>query len=91
MTCRRSWHAANAGASKRQSFAGGDQCPHLAIAHDVGDLIGLEQRIEWHEDAAGSRCAEAGDDGLEALFEVDRDALAALQSETDEAADKTFD
>jgi hypothetical protein len=76
---------------QRQALGRGDQRPHIAVAHDVGDLIGLEQGVERHEDAAGGGRAKTGDDGLEALLEVDGDPLAALQAEADEAADEAFD
>jgi len=79
------------GGEQRQAFAGGEQRADIAVAHDVGHLISLEQRIERHEDATGGGCAETGDDRFEALFEVDRDALAALQAEADEAGDEAVD
>ena len=63
----------------------GDKHAHVAVAHDVGDLLGLEQRVDRDEDASGGWRAEAGDDGFETLFQVDGDALAALQAEADDA------
>ncbi len=67
--------------SNGQTLGRGHQHPHIAVLQDEGDLLGLEQRIDRHEDAAGSRRAETGDDGLEALFQVDGDAFAARQAE----------
>ena len=68
-------------AELRQPLGRGHEHAHVAVAQDVADLVGLQQRIERHEDAARRRRAEAGDHGLEALFQVDRDALAAPQAE----------
>ena len=62
-----------------------DQHPHIAVAHDVGDLLGLEQRIQWHEYTAGRGRAETGDHRFKTLFEVNGNPLAALQTEVDGA------
>ena len=74
-----------------QALRRGDQHADIAVAQDVGHLLGLEQRVERHEDAAGGRRAKAGDHRLETLFQIDRDALAALQAKTDQAAGKIID
>jgi hypothetical protein len=49
--------------------------PHVAVAQDVADLFRLEQRIEGDENASRFRGAEARDHGLDALVEVDADAI----------------
>ena len=69
----------------------GDQHAHIAVAQDVAHLFGLEQRVQRHKDAAGGRCAKAGDHRLETLFQIDGDALAALQAECDQASGKADD
>ncbi len=79
------------GFEQRQPFRRGHQHPDIAVAQDVGDLLGFQQRIERHEDAARSRGAEAGDHRLETLFEVDGDALAALQPQSDQPPGELVD
>jgi hypothetical protein len=66
----------------------GTQYPHIAIAQDVANLIRLEQWIEGYKDTTGSRSAETGDHGLEALLQVDGDALAALEPKGQQTASK---
>ena len=69
----------------------GNQYPHIAVAHDVADLLGLEQRIQRHEDAAGSGSAKAGDDRLETLLEIDGDPLTTLKPKVHQATGKICD
>ena len=69
-----------------QALRRGDQHAHVAVAQDVADLLGLEQRIHRHERTAGAGRAEAGDHRFEALVEVDADPFAALQAQTRDAA-----
>ena len=59
----------------------GYQYPHVAVAHDVADLFGLQQRIQRHKDSAGRRCPETGDHRFETLLKVDGDALSALDAQ----------
>ena len=58
---------------------------HAAVVEDVGDLLGLQHRVDRDEDAAGGRGPEDRHDGLDPLVEVDADALAALQADLAEA------
>jgi len=66
---------------RRQPLRRGDERAGAAVVQDVGHLRRLEQRIQRHEDGARGGAAETRDDGLEALFEVDRHPLAALHTE----------
>ena len=59
----------------------GKQNPHIAVLKNEGHLLRFEQRINRHKHATGGWGAETCNDCLEALFEVDRHPLAALQSE----------
>ena len=70
---------------EREPLGRGHQHAHVAVAQDVGDLLGLEQRIDRHEHAAGRRGAERRDHRLEALVEIDRDAVRAGEAEGEEA------
>ena len=71
-----------------QAFGGCDQHPCVAVAQDVGDLLGLQDRIDRDEGAPGPGCAKARHDGLEALVEKHADALAPVKPEADEATGK---
>jgi hypothetical protein len=62
-----------------QSLGRSDQRPDIAVAQDVGDLIGFQQGVERDKDAAGRARTKTGDHGFETLLEVDGDPLAALQ------------
>ena len=66
-----------------KAFRRGNQYTHIAVAQDVADLLGLQQRIERYKDTTGSGGAKTGDDSFEALFEVDGDSLATLKSKAD--------
>ena len=66
---------------ERQALGRRHQNAHIAVAQDVADLLRLQQRIERHEHAPRGGRAERGDHGLEPLFEVDRNALAAREAE----------
>ncbi|KFB73559.1 MAG: hypothetical protein AW09_001183 [Candidatus Accumulibacter phosphatis] len=74
---------------QRQTFGRGDERPHIAVAHDVGHLFGLEQRVQRHKDATGGSAAKTRNDGFQPLLEVDGHPLAALQAEANETADET--
>ena len=62
---------------RRVPLGRGDQDAHVAVAQDVCDLVGLQDRVERHEGAAGGGRTEGRDDGLRTLVEVDADSLAA--------------
>jgi hypothetical protein len=64
------------GVQLRQALGGGDQHPHVAVGQDVRHLLGLEQRIDRDEHGAGQACSEHRRHVLDALVEVDGDALA---------------
>ena len=68
-------------AQQLEALRRGDEHAHAAVVEDVGDLPGLQHRVDRHEDAAGGRGAEDRHDGLDPLVEVDADALAALEPE----------
>ena len=68
-------------AQQLEALRGRDEDAHAAVVEDVGDLLGLEHRVDRDEHAAGGRGAEDRDDGLDPLVEVDADALAALEPE----------
>ena len=76
-TCRRSGHSASDRVEQREALGRRHQHAHVAVAQDVADLLGLEQRIERHEHAAGRGRAERRDHGFEALVEIDADAFGA--------------
>ena len=44
--------------NERVAFGGGHEHAHIAVAQDVIHLLGLEQRIERDERAAGGRGSE---------------------------------
>ena len=54
-------------------------------------MLALEQWIDRYECEPGRSRAEAGDDGLRALFKIDRKALAALQSDCCQAGGQAID
>jgi hypothetical protein len=58
-----------------------DQQPNVAVAQYVCDLSWLEERIDWHEHAAGARRAEHCDDRLRLLRQEDGDALELAETE----------
>lgn len=64
-----------------QAFWRGDQHANIAVAQNVGHLLGLKQRVQRYKDAPGGRCAKAGDDCLESLLKVDGDALSTLDAQ----------
>lgn len=74
-----------------EALGRGHQHAHVAVLQDVADLLGLEDRVDRHEHAAGRAGTEEGGDGFGALVEVDRDALAALEAEPDQPAGKAHD
>jgi hypothetical protein len=47
----------------------GHEDAHIAVTQDIADLLGLEQRVQGHEDAAGGCGAETGDDPFDPLVE----------------------
>ncbi len=65
-------------------FGGGHQDAYLAVVQDVGDLKGLEQWVERHEDATCRRGPEQGADGMYGLRQIDADALARAQVQRQE-------
>jgi len=75
-------------AERGQSFRAGDQHAYVAVAQDVANLPGLEDRVHRHEHAPGSAGAERSDDELGALVEVDGDALAAGEAEAEQSGAK---
>ena len=68
-------------AEQREALGRRDEDAHLAVAEDVRELLGLQQRVDRDEHTAGGRRAEHRDDGLDALLEVDRHPLAPAQPE----------
>ena len=66
---------------RMQPLAARDEHPHVAVAQDVSDLLRLEQRIDRNEHGARDRGAERGGDGLDALVEIEGDALRAADAE----------
>ncbi len=71
--------------------ARGHQHPHIAVAEDIADLARLQQGVDRHEDAAGGRGGEHRDHGLQALLQIDPEALAAPEAEGREAASRLLD
>ena len=69
---------------KRNTFGRRDESTHIAIAQDVADLLGLEQRIDRNERASRRRRAENCRDEFRPLIEIDPDALAARQSNVEQ-------
>ena len=57
----------------------------------MDDLIGLEQRIDRHENGAGSGRAETRNHELDTLFEINRNAARWMNSETDETGGELLD
>jgi hypothetical protein len=57
------------------------ECPHVAVAQDVRDLLGLEERVDGHEHESRARDAEERRDRLEALRQVHADARLLLEPE----------
>ena len=76
---------------KHNPFGRRDENTHIAIAQDVANLLGLEQRIDGNESASRGRCAEAGDDHFLALFQIDGDPLVALAAQLHEAGGESQD
>ena len=74
-----------------QALGAGHDHADVAVAQDVADLLGLEQRVDRHEHGAGVRGAEGHCDRLEPLVEVERDALAALDAHPDEPGGDAVD
>ena len=74
-----------------EALRGGDQHAHIAVAQDVADLFGFQQRVKWYEYSTGGRCAKAGDHRLEALLQVDGHALPAGQPQAPHTARETSD
>jgi hypothetical protein len=54
----------------------------IAVAQDVDDLVGFEQRIDRHEDATGRGGTKGADDRFEALLQIDSDAFAATDAQS---------
>ena len=75
----------------RQPIRGGDQDPHIAVAHHVTHLLGLEQRIDRHKHAPGGRRPEAGHHGLDPLVQVDGHPATALETQTHQPGRKGLD
>ena len=69
----------------------GHQHAHVAVAQDVADLLGLQQRIERNEHAARRRGSETGDHGLETLVEIDADAFSPTETELAHAGRESVD
>ena len=68
-----------------EALGRGHQHAHVAVLQDVADLFGLEDRVDRHEHAARRAGTEEGGDGVRALVEVDRDALAVLEAQRQQA------
>ena len=67
-----------------QSLFGSDQDAHTAVAQDVSNLLGLEQRVDRDEHRAVRRGTKGGDHCFGALVEVDRDPLGAADAQCGE-------
>ena len=52
----------------------------------MAHLRRAEHGIDGHENATRSACGKEGQDGLKALFQIDRHAVIALQPEVQETA-----
>ena len=64
-----------------EPFNGGNEDTDVAILEDVRDLVRLQQRVDRHKYAACGGGAKQRDHSLQALFEIDRDAFRATQSQ----------
>jgi hypothetical protein len=62
------------------------QRSHVAVAEDVADLFGLQERIQRNEDGTGRRSAKARDHGLQAFVKVDPDSLGTAKAGVDDEA-----
>ena len=66
---------------QRKPLGRRDQHTHVAVAQDVCNLPGLEERVDRDEHATGRGGAECGDDDFRALVEIDANALRAGEAE----------
>ncbi len=55
----------------------------------MADLAGAQHGIDRDEHGAGGGRAKERHHGLDALFEIDRDPLASVDAEAEEAVGKT--
>ncbi len=62
----------------------GNQHARRAIGQHVGQLVGLGRRVDRNEDGAGAQRAENREHRLDAVVEVDGDAIAADHAEARE-------
>ena len=73
----------------RGALRGRHQDLDIAVARDVGGLLGLEQRVDRHEDRTSARSAPGGDDRFGALLDPDTDARGARNVERTQRGGET--
>ena len=71
--------------------AGRNQNPHVAVAQNVGDLFGLQQRIDRDEHAASQRRAKQRDYGFQPLRQIDGDPFRPVQAQGPQPASHGLD
>ncbi len=60
------------------------QYAHIAVAHDVSDLSGLEQWVDRHKHTARARCSEHAHDVLDLFGQIDGDSLQLADTEREQ-------
>ena len=78
-------------AKQLEAFRGRDENARIAVAHDVTDLVRLQQRIERDEDPSGGCGAKTRSDGLDSLFEKYGNPLPSAQPGLDQRGRKRPD
>lgn len=66
-----------------------DKAANVAVARDVTDTFGVEQRIDRSERPIRSKRPERGGNHPDSLFQIDADALASLRAERDQTIGRT--
>ena len=72
------------GQQRLQQFSpvtGGDQDAHIAIAQNIGDLFGFQQRIDGNEYPTGQSGAKQGGDGFQPLGQIHGDPFRPAQTQ----------